>query len=272
MAVLRLLPPAQYQAWQLLFELDRTVGVPWALIGGQLVALLAAEHGAALPRTTQDADVLVDVRAAPGGIETVCAFLADHGLELEGVSPEGVGHRFSRVADPGPGHVSVDVLAPDGLSEHTRTVTVPPARTVSVPTGSQTSRAAVQIQPRYYARTRASSIEASDLRRRLSCFRAHWVRCLRTWRAGFRAAARGRIPAGAAAFDGVTREVRRSASRPRPRGWFRLQSCASSLDGVRDPLMLCPVSTSSFKTSLSSTGRTAARVSPATARLPGWLS
>jgi hypothetical protein len=134
--VLSLLPPAQYQAWQLLFELDRSVSVPWALIGGQLVALLAAEHGVALPRTTQDADVLVDVRAAPGGIETVCAFLAERGLELEGVSPEGVGHRFSCAADPGPGHVSFDVLAPDGLSERTRTVTVPPARTVSVPSGS----------------------------------------------------------------------------------------------------------------------------------------
>ncbi len=136
MTVLSLLPPAQYQAWQLLFELDRSVDIPWALIGGQLVALLAAEHGAALPRTTQDADVLVDVRAAPGGIETVCAFLAERGLELEGISPEGVGHRFSRAADPGPGHVSVDVLAPDGLSERTRTITVPPARTVSVPSGS----------------------------------------------------------------------------------------------------------------------------------------
>ena len=96
MTVLSLLPPAQYQAWQLLFELQRTVSVPWALIGGQLVALLAVEHGAALPRTTQDADVLVDVRAAPGGIETVCAFLAERGLELEGVTPEGVGHRFSQ--------------------------------------------------------------------------------------------------------------------------------------------------------------------------------
>lgn len=133
MTVLKLLPPAQYQAWQLLF---RTVSVPWALIGGQLIALLAAEHGAALPRTTQDADVLVDVRAVPGGIETVCAFLAGRGLELEGVSSEGVGHRFSRLADPGPRQVSIDVLAPDGLSERTRTVTVPPARTVSVPSGS----------------------------------------------------------------------------------------------------------------------------------------
>jgi hypothetical protein len=136
MTVLSLLPPTQYQAWQLLFELERTVSVPWALIGGQLVALLAAEHGTALPRTTQDADVLVDVRAAPGGIEVVCAFLAGRGLELEGISPEGVGHRFSRAADPGPGHVSVDVLAPDGLSERTSTVTVPPARTVAVPSGS----------------------------------------------------------------------------------------------------------------------------------------
>jgi putative transposase len=31
MTVLSLLPPAQYQAWQFLFEIQRTVSVPWAM-------------------------------------------------------------------------------------------------------------------------------------------------------------------------------------------------------------------------------------------------
>lgn len=58
------LPPAQHQAWEVLFRLPQQ-RLSWVLIGGQMMALLAAEHGARLPRPTLDADVLVDVRATP---------------------------------------------------------------------------------------------------------------------------------------------------------------------------------------------------------------
>jgi hypothetical protein len=67
------LPPAQFQAWRLLFEID-SLGVEWVLIGGQMVALLAAEQDVQLPRVTLDADVLVDVRATPGGVQRVCSW------------------------------------------------------------------------------------------------------------------------------------------------------------------------------------------------------
>lgn len=129
------MPPAQHEAWRLLLRLDE-VRVPWVLIGGQMMLLLAVEHGVSLPRPTLDADVLVDVRARPGGLEVIAGWLVEQGLTLEGVSPLGVGHRFSRPADPGPGTVSVDLLAPEGLGSRTRVYTVPPARTVSVPASS----------------------------------------------------------------------------------------------------------------------------------------
>jgi hypothetical protein len=102
------------------------------LIGGQLMALLAAEHGARLPRLTEDADVLVDVRAEPAALEALSQRLLAEGFDIE-VSPTDIGHRFSREADPGPGRVIIDVLAPEGLGPRTRTFTVPPARTVGVP-------------------------------------------------------------------------------------------------------------------------------------------
>jgi hypothetical protein len=121
------LPPAQFQAWQLLLQLN-ALGVDWVLIGGQMVLLLAVEHGVPLPRVTLDADVLVDVRATPGGVERVCSWLTVQGLELEGANPDGIGHRFSRKARPGPGLVSFDVLAPEGLAPRTPTLTVPPFR------------------------------------------------------------------------------------------------------------------------------------------------
>lgn len=129
------MPPAQTQGWELLLALDET-RVPWVLIGGQMMFLLAVEHGVTEPRPTLDADVLVDVRARPGGLEGVATWLLAKGLTLAGVSPMGVGHRFVRPADPGPGQVMIDLLAPEGLSERTRVFTVPPARTVSVPASS----------------------------------------------------------------------------------------------------------------------------------------
>ncbi|NJC69223.1 hypothetical protein HC031_05750 [Planosporangium thailandense] len=110
-----------------------TLKVPWVLVGGQLMTLMAAEHGMTLPRPTLDADVLIDVRAAPGSIRRVSTWLLEQGLAFDGASPELVGHRFSRPADPGPGTVSVDLLAPEGLGTSTDTTTVPPARTVQVP-------------------------------------------------------------------------------------------------------------------------------------------
>lgn len=133
--VLTDMPPAQEQAWLLLLRLTETQH-PWVLIGGQLVHLLAIEHGAVLPRATLDADVLVNVRATPGSIGAVCAWLEDNGLTLEGYSADGIGHRFSKLADPGPGTVSFDVLAPEGIGERAVVITTPPFRTVNVP-GSQ---------------------------------------------------------------------------------------------------------------------------------------
>jgi len=97
------MPPAQYQGWQLLFRLEE-LGEPWVLVGGQLIALLAAEHDVALPRQTLDVDVLMDVRAAPGSIRRVAEWLAPQGLEFDGASSDNIGHRFSRPGRSRPGN------------------------------------------------------------------------------------------------------------------------------------------------------------------------
>jgi hypothetical protein len=138
------MPPAQEQAWQLLIRLDQA-RVPWVLIGGQMMMLLGAEHRVLLPRPTLDADVLVDVRARPGGLEVLARWLAGEGFDLAGVSPDNIGHRFVRPASPGPGNVSFDLLAPEGLGERARVFTVPPARTVSVPASSTLISSAVAV-------------------------------------------------------------------------------------------------------------------------------
>ena len=125
--------PAEAQAWRLLFELAQANDADWLLIGGQMIYLLAVEHGATLPRPTTDLDVVVNLRALPRGTEWLASWLVERGFEQDPPSADGLSHRFRRKADPGPGTLIVDVLGPEGVGPRTRLTTVPPGRTIEVP-------------------------------------------------------------------------------------------------------------------------------------------
>lgn len=107
------LTPAAEEGWWTLFDLAEANTGDWLLIGGQMMFLLAVEHGASLPRATDDVDVVVNVRTMVRGTEWLSDWLLARGFEQDGVSADGIGHRFSRLAEPGPGRVVFDVLAPD---------------------------------------------------------------------------------------------------------------------------------------------------------------
>lgn len=144
MIVLADLDDRMLETWKTLLELSRRHPEGWTLVGAQMVALYAAEHGQIWPRVSIDADVLANVRVVQGTTAQVSRELIELGFSLEGMSAEQVGHRFRR------GKVLIDVLAPEGLGKNTSITTVPPARTVSVPGGTQalnrTERVEVSIQ------------------------------------------------------------------------------------------------------------------------------
>jgi hypothetical protein len=125
--------PEEQQAamWDALIGLAERAPEGWTLIGAQMVTLHAMERKALPPRTSLDADVLVNVRVIQGGTERIARLLREDGFELEGVNSEGIGHRFRK------GTVQIDVLAPDGLGQRASRRTVGKARTVMVPGGSQ---------------------------------------------------------------------------------------------------------------------------------------
>lgn len=132
------LPPlagAAAQVWPLLFDLAADQPTGWVLAGSQMVIVHAAAHGITRPLVTEDADVLVDIRHLPTA--EVASWLQQHGIELQDVSPDGIGHRFRR------GRLAIDVLSIDHAGNADRT-TVPPARTIQVPGGR---RAVGRIQP-----------------------------------------------------------------------------------------------------------------------------
>jgi hypothetical protein len=88
---------------------DILSGLPWVLVGGQMVALIEGEHGAPIGFATGDVDALVDVRAFSGVTTAAADRLLDAGFEpsLDGTR----GYRFTR------GDAIIDVLAPDHLGE-----------------------------------------------------------------------------------------------------------------------------------------------------------
>jgi hypothetical protein len=124
------------QLWHVLLDLAESLTVGWTLVGGQMVLLHALEHGQAPAQISQDGDIIADVRTHPRAIATVVAALEAAGFHADGISPEGLAHRYVR---PTTGHrpVTVDVLAPEGLGPRADLTTTPPGRTLEVPAGSQ---------------------------------------------------------------------------------------------------------------------------------------
>jgi len=135
-----------HRMWMELFGLAKTAPAPWVLIGAHMVAVHGWQRGREQIRPSKDADILVNVRAVTDGTTRVSRALLDRGFELEGISPEGIGHRFI-----GKG-VRMDILGPDGVGVHTRLGTVPGAHTVAVPGGTQ----ALQRTQDVAARSRTS--------------------------------------------------------------------------------------------------------------------
>ena len=150
---LRRLAPAAAQAWATLFDLAEESPDSWILVGGQMILLLALEHGEDSVRPSQDMDIVVNVRVRPDGTRWLSAWLEARGFDLEGINRDQIGHRFVKAAVGGQGNVVIDVLAPAGVGERARLTTIPPARTVQAPGALQA-----------FARSRPVDILISDSR------------------------------------------------------------------------------------------------------------
>lgn len=117
-------------AWQALDELvDRVDISRWMVAGGMMVVVHGQRHGVHLPRTTTDADLVVDVRASRrDAMRYLAAQLEDLGFDVT-TSPDGV-TRYVR------DEAKIDLLAPDGLGDQP-VETSPPGRAVMAPGATQ---------------------------------------------------------------------------------------------------------------------------------------
>ncbi len=130
------------QMWRELPLLVKQAPAPWTLIGAHMVALHGWRAGRKEPRASKDADILVNARVVGGGTQKVSETLLSRGFSLDGVSPDGIGHRFIK------GDVRLDVLGLDGVGSRIRLQTVHGARTVEVPGGSQALKRTETVENR----------------------------------------------------------------------------------------------------------------------------
>lgn len=96
-----------------------------------MVFLHGLESGVIPPRVSLDLDVLVNARIVSRGVREFARALEEREFKLDGISPEGLAHRYRRRK------IAVDVLAPDGLGLRADLTTTPPGRTLQVPGGTQ---------------------------------------------------------------------------------------------------------------------------------------
>jgi hypothetical protein len=132
----------QHETWVELMALAERHPLYWTLIGAQMVVVHAAAAGRLPPRSSDDADVLVNVRLMHDGTRALSQTLLDRGYMFDAPNLIAVGHRFRR------GAVIFDVLGPDGMRDDEELITVPPARTVGVPGGTQALRRTKKVEVR----------------------------------------------------------------------------------------------------------------------------
>ncbi len=105
------MPAEQTASWLGVLDLYDRLSDGWTLIGGQLVHLHCAERGQFPIRPTNDADTVIDVRADGRFLRTFTETLIDIGFHADGISAEGLQHRWRR------DEASIDVLLPEGVGE-----------------------------------------------------------------------------------------------------------------------------------------------------------
>jgi len=125
------------ELWEVLLELSERLEVQWTLIGGQMVLLHSLEHGTVPPQVSEDGDIIANIRTDRDALKAVVAVLRDLGFDLEGVSADGVAHRYVRARRTPDRPVVIDILAPEGLGERADLTTTGTGRTIQVPGGTQ---------------------------------------------------------------------------------------------------------------------------------------
>lgn len=115
--------------WSTVCDLADGFSGTWVLIGARMVELHGLAAGRRPPRRSADVDTLFDARAMGSRPADAADWLRANGFAMDGISTDGIGHRFVRNG------VYVDVLAPDHLGSPATLDVGEGSRTIAVPAG-----------------------------------------------------------------------------------------------------------------------------------------
>jgi hypothetical protein len=128
---LPMMTEAQEAAWSTILDLESGLDCHWSLIGGQMVALISAEYGHAIPRATTDSDIVVGVWLDRDALRQASALLTRRGF-VEDDTADGYGYRYRRDT------ASIDLLVPEEVGRQRRIPTTATGRRgVEMPGGNQ---------------------------------------------------------------------------------------------------------------------------------------
>jgi hypothetical protein len=133
---------ADGDAWLALCELANGFAGRWCLIGARMVELHGLHHGQSPPRRSADLDTLCGAKAVGSRPRDLVAWLREHGFDSDGVSADGIGHRYRR------GDVFIDVLAPDHLGSRADLTVEDGIRTIAVPGGRRVLNHLIALEVR----------------------------------------------------------------------------------------------------------------------------
>ncbi|WP_158852208.1 hypothetical protein [Saccharothrix deserti] len=123
--------PPQEAAWSTILDLEDGLDCHWSLIGGQMVALISAEYGQAIPRATTDGDIVIGVWLDRDALRQASALLTKRGF-AEDETADGYGYRYRR------GTARIDLLVPEEMGRQQRIPTTTTGRRgVEMPGGNQ---------------------------------------------------------------------------------------------------------------------------------------
>ncbi|MBA3783029.1 MAG: hypothetical protein H0X12_14410 [Nocardioides sp.] len=114
MVILPAMAERQADSWQALLDLYERLSEGWTLVGGQMVHLHCAERGYSPLRPTDDADMVLDIKANAEILLEFTTVLQDEmGFEADGITANGKQHRWKGTNSK----ASIDVLIPANVGE-----------------------------------------------------------------------------------------------------------------------------------------------------------
>lgn len=104
---------AERDSWMAIRDISKIMPEGWCITGGALMRLHLADRQKTAQRTTEDIDVIIDIKTSRSHIKEFEKALKECGFKPAGINASGANHRWNRSTD----QATIDLLVPSGTIE-----------------------------------------------------------------------------------------------------------------------------------------------------------